>query len=181
MKQDQIYSAKLGLKLNKNFIPDSMSRCLSAHLSSKFQSNNVWKNHLFLRYMTIFSNFQLTSSLEAASASNVTGINDLFSLGNFKGICNLGGLNRFACANFKVSQVDCPLLSSFFLEPFLFASGAVVNTGEIQSWKDYMRYSLGFGVSCQMPSFAIEIYYSMMIRKGVNEDKNVMQINIGID
>ncbi len=87
------------------------------------------------------------------------------------------GLSRYLNVNFKISQVDCPLLANFLLEPFLFASGAVVDPvskeGEMK-FKDYLRYSLGFGFGCQLPSFAIEFYYSLLVSKGKNEDKNVM-------
>jgi outer membrane protein assembly factor BamA len=93
-------------------------------------------------------------------------------------------LKKFISTNFKISQVDCPLLANFLFEPFLFGNFAMV--GHVKepdqiTWRDKLRYSLGFGVSCQLPSIAIEFYYSMLVKMGQNEQKSTMQINIGID
>lgn len=82
-------------------------------------------------------------------------MNDAFYLPNFKGIRNLGyyydpeakkkglggdilGFDKFAALNLKVSQLDCPLLSNFLIEPFAFANFALApNRGAKpdQSWR----------------------------------------------
>jgi hypothetical protein len=57
LSSSSIMSLKLGLHLNHNFIPDSMSRYLSSHVSLAHTSSGVTRAHLFLRYMTCFSSF----------------------------------------------------------------------------------------------------------------------------
>ena len=69
-------------------------------------------------------------------------MNDAFYLPNFKGIKNIGyhydsnakkkglggdvlGFDRYATLNFKISQIDCPLLSELMMEPFIFANAAL--------------------------------------------------------
>lgn len=97
------------------------------------------------------------------------------------------GLKKYMQASFKISQVDCPLLSNFLFEPFLFANFAIIDNvksliDQVQgSWRDKLKCSFGFGVSCQLPEFALEFYYSMLTKSGKKEQKSTIQINIGID
>ena len=83
--------------------------------------------------MKTIDRYQVTTSIEAGAARALNGgllLNDAFYLKNFKGISNVGqrgdgnlGLKRFLAFNFKLSQVDCPLLENFLIEPFVFANG----------------------------------------------------------
>ena len=75
MRNDRYFSAKLGLKLNRNFDSGAIVRCLSAHASTKLQSNRLdqlmMRNNVFVRYMTMWHNYQITSSLSAGSVHNL--------------------------------------------------------------------------------------------------------------
>ena len=140
--EDQLSAFKLGLKFNKNMGFNSVSECLSAHLSSKFESNwsdlKMVKTSAFLRYMKTINSFQVTASINSAhlnSWGSQPKINDKFYLKNFKGLSDIGvettkninmGLDKYIAAQLKISQVDCPLLSTFGIEPFIFGNAALV-------------------------------------------------------
>lgn len=57
MVNDKIFGLKMGVKHNVNFIPDSMSKNWSSHVSAGVYSNNLIKSHFFTRYMFCFSSF----------------------------------------------------------------------------------------------------------------------------
>ena len=99
LKSDELYGAKLGFKYNQNFIPDSISDCLSAHISSKYETNfsgmSFLKTHAFIRRMATWKCFQMTSSLQTGwvksfAPNNQLMVNDAFYFQNFKGISNIG-------------------------------------------------------------------------------------------
>ena len=80
--------------------------------------------------------------------------------------------------------MDCPLLENFMIEPFVFANGlwAVRNGQQQLTYKEGLRGSMGFGLSCQLSSFAVEFYYNLAVRgQTKDETKTVFQINFGVD
>jgi len=125
--------------------------------------------------MDTWEQFQLTSSISAGAIHNLNPncnlrVNDTYFLKNFKGLQNVGcadGVDRYVGANLKVSQVACPLLSNLMIEPFLFGSVLLARNykqEEPQSLKDSLRASAGFGLSWQLYSAAIEMYYSVAVK-----------------
>ena len=117
LNRDIMYSTKLGWRVNKHWIPDSISHCVSSHVSTQFKTNfqdiSVFRNHAFVRLMKTFKSFQVTSSVEAGDVKPIGNkllVNDAFYLKNFKGISNIGqvgeanlGLSRFIGINLKLS------------------------------------------------------------------------------
>lgn len=123
---------------------------------------------------------------------------------NFKGIRNLGyffdpeakkkglggdilGFDRYATLNFKVSQVNCPLLLDMMVEPFAFANFALAPNRQKEkkegvSWlSHHLRWAAGIGLSMQATNCCIECYYNVYVCRQKNELRNDFQINIGID
>ena len=95
--RDTLYSSKIGFRVNKHWIPDSISHCVSSHVSSQFKTNfqdiSVIRNHAFVRLMKTFKGFQVTSSVEAGDVKAIGNkllVNDAFYQKNFKGISNVG-------------------------------------------------------------------------------------------
>lgn len=39
LRSDTIFSTKLGLRVNHHWVPDSISHCVSAHITSQFKTN----------------------------------------------------------------------------------------------------------------------------------------------
>ena len=39
MRDDKIYAAKLGMRVNRVFVPHTIYHCLSSHISTKYSSN----------------------------------------------------------------------------------------------------------------------------------------------
>ena len=135
LRSDFLTGMKVGIKLNHNFVPTSISDCISIHASSKYMTNftnmTIVKHSAFARVMTMLNkNTQLTASLSAAQIlGNGATLNDHLMLKNFKGIGNLGetsggnfGFNRYVASFAKVSYTDCPLLSAISVEPFIFGN-----------------------------------------------------------
>ena len=155
LNNDELYSAKVGVKFNEAYDLEAMTNNLtlkaSTELASNFTDISYLKTKFFSRYsVPLFQgdNFYLQLSLSGGYIKNLKSdqnplkVNDNFYLKNFKGIRNLGyhydsskqgggilgenlGFDRYVNFYAKISQIDSPLLSLFNIEPFIHVNAAL--------------------------------------------------------
>ncbi|CDW76578.1 UNKNOWN [Stylonychia lemnae] len=163
----------------------------------------------FTSYKKALFQFNLSSGfMRNISDGKRTKINDNFYLKNFKGIRNIGyhydntnpnkalsgenlGFDKYVNLNVKILQMDIPLLGNYHIKPFLHTNLALAPNRNIQNQvepmsaktflRDYGRASLGFGLSLQLPSIAIECYFNPLVYRQKNELKADFQVNFGFD
>lgn len=100
LNNDELYSAKLGLRINKAYDHEVMTHNLSFKASSELASNftdvSYVKTKIFTRYSKPFEKFNIYAqgSLSGGYIHNLRitplKVNDTFYLKNFKGIRNVG-------------------------------------------------------------------------------------------
>ena len=75
----------------------------------------------------------------------------------------------------KISQINCPLLFTLNMEPFLFFNAVYARNskskvaGGQDSKGSNIRASTGFGLSWQISPVAIEAYYTLATKKQTGE------------
>lgn len=82
-------------------------------------------------------------------------VNDALYVKNFKGFNNIGyqsssgnlGLINYVQSSFKLSQINCPLLSDGNVEPFVFGNWIKGRKNSSSDADPFSRYSLGIGLS----------------------------------
>ena len=196
---DKVFSLKIGSRLGRlgasepslnNFVSKASVEVI------KSEQTSLIKSKLFAR---LTRKLQSNSSLYVQIGLNAgythqqnpgktLKINDSFFLQNFKGISNIGyqvdqqskkkegqksgdnlGFDKYATLNLKVSQIECPLLSDLYIEPFIFANFALApnrraKTSSSVSWLGHhLRWASGIGLSMQRSGMAIEGYYNIYV------------------
>ncbi len=156
-----------------------------------------------------FENYDVYASLNGGLVRDLKAgtlsVCDKFYLQNFKGIKNLGycfseggkvglggdilGFDKYLNMIVKVSP-DEPYtlpLSYFEAKPFVYTQAALApnRSASQPTFKDYLRYSAGFGISFLSKSVAnavaIECYVNLYVNQQKNELTSNFQINFGID
>jgi outer membrane protein assembly factor BamA len=177
---------------------------------NKFFVRAMMPSSSYNQYLQLSLNGGLIRDLGSAESRSSLRVNDAFYLQNFKGIKNLGyhydasassqqkkkglagdilGFDKFLNFNIRLLQTNCPILSDYEIEPFLFFNAAFApnrSADKKKSFfecaiKDNLRMSSGFGFSLQLQSIAIECLYNVHVVKQQNELRSDFQINIGID
>jgi hypothetical protein len=143
----------------------------------------MWKTKFFTRLMReVSQGFYFTSSLHAGVMIDKDQarkrVNDSFYLQNFKGIKNLGyhydakdktggdilGFDKYASLQLKLSQQDCPLLSSRSLHPFIFANLALApNRSMPAGFSSFLRHAYGVGLTLRTDYITLECYYNIYL------------------
>ncbi|TNV72604.1 hypothetical protein FGO68_gene5401 [Halteria grandinella] len=149
---DQLYSAKLGLKLGQVYdsvyLENSYLLSASSEIASNFTDSRFLRHKFFTRYTQSYGNAQFKFSLAGGLVQNLTAqplrVNDNFYLWNYKGIRNIGyhydeqkdkqggglhgenlGFDRYLAFQAKLHQLESPLLSVFNIEPFIHFNAAL--------------------------------------------------------
>ena len=107
-------------------------------------------------------------------------VNDALYVKNFKGFNNIGesaagnlGLVNFVQSSFKISQINCPLLSDYNVEPFVYGNWIKArNNGNNSISSEKPKSSFGIGLSGQYNSAAVELYYTLWSNKQLGDKSN---------
>jgi len=155
LNNDQLYTAKVGVKFNKAIDQDNMEHNLtvraSQEVASNFTEGAFTRSKVFIRYTKpINDDIYVQSSVGGGYVRNLRNeemkVNEQFYLKNFKGLRNIGyhydstkkdaggllgenlGFDRYLSFSTKIYQAEAPLLKEFNLQPFIHFNLALAPT-----------------------------------------------------
>ena len=165
LNNDQLYTAKIGIKYNKAYDHEDLEHTLtlraSHEVASNFTESAFTRSKVFLRYSKpINDNLYVQSSVTGGLIKNLSKeelkVNESFYLKNFKGIRNIGyhydnskktnegllgenlGFDRYLSFSTKVYQSEAPLLKEFSIQPFAHFNLALApNKDTVSNPKNY--------------------------------------------